>query len=512
MQRGSTMVEKFNELKKKYAVITLLKSLIAGAFFALFVVGVVLLGVKLGAARLAWYYYLIIGLGSFAGAFGLTFLLTRYTDKSLAKHLDEEYGLNEKVQTMVEFAGQDGDVLALQREDTERTLENLPKKKITFAKIWQYVVITVLGIAFFVSGIAVPSRYVAPEVDVDDKFVLNEWDEKALEQLIADVKSSDLEEKVSVPTIAALELLKDSLGGIKTNSEMREAVKNCATSIDEAVVLANSYRDVAEAVNEFSVLDKFKSALISASKSYEGDVAISSISQVKAEQKQSEGKIRTALAVFTDSFLAKVKAAESNVEIRDTVFEIVDPINDAMADEDLMNKLAEDDLYKAIYDFSESFTVVREEYYWRDDLKTIVSSSCTNFVSAAAKELVVQVYNRMMEDMIFNSLYDIFGVKVYPSDLTLSDSSDDGVNDGDNGSQGGGLGDNNVVYGGDDAVYDPTTGTYVPYGQVWNEYVAKLYERLNDEESGLSEEMKSYINNYIGILYGNFTDSSEGAD
>ncbi len=512
MQRGGTMVEKFKEMKKKYAVITLLKSMIAGVFFALFAVGVVLLGVKLGAARLAWYYYLIIGVGTFGAAFGVTFLLTRYTDKSLAKHLDEEFGLKEKVQTMVEFAGQDGEVLQLQREDAERTLENLPKEKITFAKIWKYVVITVLGIAFFVSGVVVPSRYVVPDVDVQDKFVLNEWDEKALEQLIADVKSSDLEEKVSVPTIAALELLKDTLGEIRTNSEMREAVKNCASFIDEAVVLANSYRDVAEAVNEFSELDKFKSALISASKSYEGDVGIETMTQVKAEQKQSEGKIRTALSVFTDSFLAKVKSAGSNVEIRDIVFEIVDPLNEAMADEELMEKLAEDDLYKAIYDFSESFEIVRKEYYWRDDLKTIVSSSCTNFVSAAAKELVVQVYNRMMEDMIFNSLYDIFGVKVYPSDLTLSDTSDDDVNDGDNGAQGGGLGDNNAVYGGEDAVYDPTTKTYVPYGQVWNEYVAKLYERLSDEESGLSEEMKSYINNYIGILYGNSTDSSEDAD
>lgn len=500
------MTENFKKLKNKYLKLALVKSAIVGVFSALFVVGVVLLGIKLSALRIAPYYYAIIGIGTCAIAFGVTFLLTRHSDKSLSKKLDSEYGLNEKVQTMVEYANQESDIINIQRADTEEKLANLPKKKISFAKIWQYVVVAVLGLSFFLPGIIIPSKYVAPVVP--DDYKLNEWDAKSLEQLISDVQGSDLEDEVKLPTITALEKLYNDLQTIKTNTDMRTAVRKCAESVDDAVISANSYRDIALAINPYEELDNLKLALVSAGECYKTDAKINSMSIVKERANSSEDNIRKVLMVFTNAFSEKVNNSLEAIDIKN----YVEPFNDALTESmvDLIETLSENGLFKALSDFSVPLGTVIEEYAWRDDLKSLVSNACTELVSSASKDLVRQVYNRIMDDFIFTRLNEIFGVSVYQDELDLPGVSDGDSNTGDDPSHGGGSGDEEVIYGGDGVVYDPNSAEHVQYGKVWNDYVAKLYERLNDEQSGLSEEMKSYIMEYIKILDGSSNGSEEG--
>lgn len=501
------MTETFLKLKKQYLTIALVKSLIVGVFCALFAVGTVMLGIKLGGTRLAWYFYLVIAVGTFALSFVGTFLLTRRSDKVLAKMFDTEYGLNEKVQTMVEFSADDGYIVKIQREDAEETLKNLPKRKVQFSKIWQYIFVVVLGLSFFLAGVIVPSSYVAPVAP--DEYVLNEWDLKSLEQLISEVKSSDLEERVMVPVVSALEVLKEELPEVRTNSAMRTAVRNTAKAIDEAIILANSYRDVIVAINAYSALKDFKSALINATASYKSDKKITSMNDVKTAQKVSEEEIRESLGAFTDAFVEKAKKQTEKVEIKNVVDAFVTPLNESMSTDEVIELLGEDDLYMALSDLSSALGVVVDEYMWREDLKTIVSKACTDFVTSVSEELVVQVYNCMMDDMIFYVLGQTFGVSLSQQDLELSGVGEDDSIGEDDGSHSGGMGDNETVYGGTDAVYDYKNSEHVPYGKIWNDYVGELYEKLG-EQSDLSEEMKAYIQKYIEILDG--SSSSENDD
>lgn len=501
------MTETFKKLKKKYLLIAIAKSAIVGVFSALFAVGAVMLGIKLGAAWIPSYAYVIIALGTLAMAFGITFLLTHHNDKSLSKHLDSEYGLKEKVQTMVEFSNQEGDMLQIQREDAEQRLQNLPKLKLSFAKIWQYVLVAVLGVTFILTGALVPSRYIPPTVSDGGDYVLSEWDSKVLDQLISEVKASDLAQEVMLPVSSALELLKEELANVKTNAAMRQAVSNCAKAVDEAIILANTYRDIALIINSYTELNDLKRALVNASSSYQTENEIISMSMVKDAQKTSEEKIRAALGVFTDGFSGKVKNLTEKVEIRDAVDNILEPLNESFADDEIIQKLADDGLFKALSDFSTAMGPVSSEYMWRDDLKSIVSNACSEFVSSASKAMVVQVYNRMMDDYIFNKLEEIFSVVLTQEELDLPGVSDGDIGSDENPSHGGGVGDATIGYGGDDAVYDHNSAEHVPYGDVWNDYVKKLYERINDEQSDLSEEMKAYILEYIKILDGSASDA-----
>lgn len=510
------MTETFKQLKKKYTTIAIIISVIVGVFCALFAVGAVMLGIKLGAERLAVYYYVIIGVGAFLIAGGVTFLFTRHTDKSLSKKLDSEYGLNEKVQTMVEFAGESGDMLALQRADADEKLKNLPKQKLTFAKIWQYVLVAVIGLSVFLSGLLVSSRYVAPEPPVNpDDYVLNEWDAKSLDQLIADVKASELKDEVMLPVVTALEVLKSKLPDVKTNKEMRDAVTNCAKTVETAIMYANTYRDVAIVLNSYrnQNIISLKIALINACASYKSDdIEINSMSTVKNLQKTSESKIRTALSAFTQTVVPGSGVLKA--EIYNTIIEFLDELNvfiNQDENEELTERIIECGLYGALLEYSENLGDVYDYEWWSESyLNGIVSEANAIFTASASKELVTQVYNHMINDMIFNRLEDIFDIVLTHEDWDLPDIPEDGDGDSkEDSSSGGGGSDGDSKFGSDAEVYDHVNNKNVPYGEIWSDYKSELLSRVQND-SDLSEEMKKYIEKYIEYLDGsNDTETGE---
>lgn len=504
----------FKKQKRKFMLTTIIASIIVGIFSALLVVGVTMLSIKLSANKLAWYFYLLIGVGTFLLSGGICFLLTMPTDKSVAKKLDDEYGLNERTQTMLEFKEQDNAMLRLQRADAENRLRNLPKKKLslsliksTFKKVWKYIVVAIVGLSFFLAGTIVPSRYTPP---YDDYFVYNDWDSSALEQLIEDIKNSQTEEKVRLPIVENLLLLNEELKSTSLKSEMREKVKTCASAIDKAVILANSYRVVAEALNDYSDLNKFKNALVNATNSYKNDYRITSLIEVDDRAKSAEEGIRLVLDSYMSDFETDLNSMTEVVTIRAKVIAFLDSFNasldeDRLTDKKLFDQLENDELYNAmaLYSSELGHDAIIYEYQFTtlSYAKELVKTADNNCVSNVAKLLSVQVYNRMIDEFVLNTLSDIFGVTVYPEDLVLSNTSDDGSSS-DSPSQGGAVGDEDVIYGGDDAIFDPDSNTHVQYGKVWNVYMAKLYERLNDPDYELSDEMRAYIMQYIKALTG----------
>lgn len=510
------MTETFRQLKKKHTIVAIILSAIVGVFCALFAVGAVMLGIKLGAQRLAVYYYVLIGVGAFLISGGITFLFTRRTNKSLSKKIDSEYGLDEKVQTMIEFAGESGDIIQIQRADADEKLKNLPNPKLTFAKIWQYVLVAVIGLSMFLSGILVPSRYVAPEPPAgSDDYVLNEWDAKALDQLITDVEASDLEEGVKFTVVTALEVLKDKLPNVKTNKAMREAVTACADAVETAIMYANTYRDVAIVLNSYEKLTSLKVALIRASTSYQSDdVIINSLSSVKALQNTSEQKIRTALTAFTNTIAPLTGATKE--EIYETVAEgFLDDLNMCMnpdENEELTDRVIESGLYSVLSEYSGNLNDVYD-YQWlfADTLTETINTANASFLSLMSRELVPEVYNHMINDMIFNRLSEIFGVVLSHADWELPDISTGEEDSGDDSSGSGGIGDAESEYGSDAIVYDPNytddNKKFVPYGNIWggeDGYATKLQNKITAD--GVSKEVAEYIRKYIAFLEGSGED------
>ena len=218
------MSETFKKLKKLFVRNTLIKSAVCGVSASLFVVGVILLSIKLAALYINAGYYVLIAVVVAAAVTAAIYFIMRPTDKSVAKTLDRDYNLGEKVQTMVACMAMEGSIYTLQREDAERRLGEVKIKKPAFADIWQYVLAGVLAFALFLTSVIVPSRYISPNADPD--YNMTKTQSVSLRQLINDVKNSGLKVNVSTPVVSSLEELYEKLEKATVVSSMKTAVKS----------------------------------------------------------------------------------------------------------------------------------------------------------------------------------------------------------------------------------------------------------------------------------------------
>ena len=63
----------------------------------------------------------------------------------------------------------------------------------------------------------------------------------------------------------------------------------------------------------------------------------------------------------------------------------------------------------------------------------------------------------------------------------------------------GGYGSGDMIYGSDDVIYYPDEERYVQYGEVINEYYAKITEKILAGE--ISEELAASLEKYFESLY-----------
>ena len=79
------------------------------------------------------------------------------TEKRAARYLDKRLGLNERVGTMVSFAGDGSDIAALQREDTERMLSE--NRSSLFPRcVWIALAVPALAVALALCAVLVPAK------------------------------------------------------------------------------------------------------------------------------------------------------------------------------------------------------------------------------------------------------------------------------------------------------------------------------------------------------------------
>lgn len=148
----------FLKVKKKFLLGAIAKSAICGISFGLLAVGILLLVIKTGGIPFNFVWYIVAGVGCALVCGVITFLFLKPGNRRVAKTVDEEYGLKEQVQTSLAFSRDSGDVVLMQRERAESAIGALPRRKIKFSKIWQYIVIIFVAVALAVAGILVPGK------------------------------------------------------------------------------------------------------------------------------------------------------------------------------------------------------------------------------------------------------------------------------------------------------------------------------------------------------------------
>lgn len=493
-KKASFNGEFFLKFKKRFNKIRIAKSLMIGVAFGLTLGGSWLMLSKLAIIPFDPISAVFEGVGVALIAGGLAFLLGGRSDKLLAEELDSRFGLEERVQTMIAYSDEAGEMANLQRQDAERAISEIPLKSYKFKGLWIYICAILLSAAVLAVGFMVKDMrdYVPPVEEIP--FELTELQEIGILELIDYIEDSKMEKEFSTPIADELRDLLSVLRTTDTQNEMRAALaksmavimdityksstatemlnalwntgnvyfRHFAKVLDTSVQSSSDWGDFAEKVA------KYKEVLL-------GEDSGKGAENLKAALEGMNGSLETLLLVSSVSQDDEIYLAIENL-FKDgkcglaLILQRVDQLSGADA--------------KLMLD--EAFDAHRDE---------IFSAISLNKANATAGEYVM---TRL------GSLFLVPVPEFERPEFVKNNASIDGGSDGgeekdpENSENPGGVGPG-ASYGSDDMVLDPITGNLVRYGDLIDRYNAIVYERL--EGDFYTEEQKAAIRKYFELLY-----------
>ncbi len=466
------MKNNFYKVKKKTRLTAIMLAAVIGIGVGLTASAAILLIFKLflGFFPSLYYYLGCAALG--VGVFAFIYFITMPSEKRLAKHLDEEYDMEEKMRTMLALESKDDAFSILQRENANEHLERTKVKFLHKKQIVSMVAAFAVSFATLLSALLVPVRVDAQEpekpLDEFDKI----WIITELNSIIKEVNGSLMTESLKEKVVLEIEGLVTFVEEHEYMSEMKE----------EAI------RVVIDTNSEFRKTNTAEGIGAQLTGSTNGALALLG----EGLTTLSGNTVRNAL----DALLSGVLADSTDRIVAATVS---DELSYAMRNADSSNPLTRimKNLSSAITSYADSGPVSLEDAF-------------SSAASQLSPEIMVQFLNKTIMQSTTSRLCALFGIIQSDLDGETDDpitieppkKEDEGSNedpddkdepDKDIGS--GGLGSGELIYGSNDMLYDYRTNTYVKFGDLLAEYRAKANEKVNDGK--FDEELEKLITSYF---------------
>ena len=458
----------FSKFKRKLWIGSILRPAVFGLSLGVVTLAVLWLLAKLTATEPNYIrYFMYGGCAALPGAL-LMLLILLPTQKRIARRVDSQLSLGEKTQTMLAFRKDTGPMAALQREDTDRILRETPKRRVKGVCTWLFILIPVIAALTLTGAALVPAKQPPePPPVIENNFAITPWQTQALKDLIEKVKTSDMEEEPKEATVKQLESLLIKLGSIKKEPAMKEAVISCIEAIHKAVSEHNTYDTLAQAM--------FKSP---------SDTV-----------QDLGGAVNSLKALLIGDWMKTTHTAVIAGDI--TTAELAAGIAQALTQSGVD---PENEVHMALLAFTVELASLNE---FDEDTLSTVFASAEETLNAA---LFIQATNEEVEDDTIYTLLSIFGIKASEVPEHVFNDPEDPRGEGDYDQEddldhinSGGLGSGEVIFGSNDTIYDPTTESYVTYGEVIKDYYARITELLVD--GNLSPELEDALNDYFAILF-----------
>lgn len=409
-------------------------------------------------------------------------LLCYPTEKRIARALDDRAALGEKVQTLVQFKNESSDMLEIQRQDTEELLATIPFKRMRDRHAWRRVILPLLAAVVTVTAVLLPVRTEssAPVGDVpgeEDVWQLTEWHITAVRALIEEVKASNMQQPGRESVVELLEKLLADLEYVTSKAVMKRTVMDCMVRVNAITDGINTYTLMARAMRDGG----------------------------NAKVKELADAIGTPSDPLIESKYQALKASLSSDGTSETIRQFAIAISVAI---ETVGAPAEDALYVSLAEYSEQLVTLSQQMNEMDE-REMASALSGVFDSAAERigaALQQQGINRQTTDRVLDGLMSIFGISwnELPDELKYSNdeeaaTKDEQYEEKEDELVGGGKGNGEVIYGSDDAVYDPKQEAHVKYGDVIDEYNGQKVTDM--QERPLTDEQKEFIDKYFADLY-----------
>ncbi len=474
------MGKEFKRLKKYNALCIALKATAIGLSTGLLTAGILLVVLKLLTTGSRAIFCVLggVALGLISGI--VSFFLMKMNDKKVAERLDEVHKLNERVQTMVEFKGEEGTILTLQREDTERRLKEISSVSVRKGAVVAYVVTLCLCVGVFVGGIIAPAKAAPTEPKAEIPFELTEWQKVALKELIVYVQNSSMKEEPKTETVAKLEELLSALESGVSERQMKLMVIDSITNIYVVTDKANSNDELGAAVAALSHEQAKPLAFI-----------IGSL---------NNGAFASQIEDFRIAFEDQAKLEKMIV--------LAEELNVAL--DGVLDFDETDPLYAAVKKMTAALNEVALNYpdhdaEWVKSKMGLLTNDMKIEVGAALEEqsITKDVCNHTVRELasIFKlSKDEIPADPDQPAASKPNESDDDEVNPG-------APGPAEMEFGSDDTVYDPNTGEFVPYGKIMNPYYSAMDEYIHSGK--VSKELGQFMSDYFQNLFAGLEEDKE---
>lgn len=416
-----------------------------------------------------------------------TYFILRKNDKRLARELDSEFGLKERLQTSLEYKDLNTPMAALLREDVKEKTSTLNKKQIRVKKLPLYIIsVVVSSLLSMVLVLFLPFNIIRPTEEPPAPFELTEMQEKQMEAIIARVEASNMKEpakgEVANEVRALLNVLKTTKIKDDADALISLSVKKIDTITKSTGTSYQLYELLLEADNAYTKEMGRLLTLLDWSKF-----------KIKREkirayfEHKEYGTEDADIAKITEDTALLVREAGS--ELRSALLKSGIDESDRLYGELLstatrMEKLASElengyINYRATVgttEYGAIFSLIEDDIYRALDEQNISYS-----VGFGASDEIRKMFGFSVPNREDN------GSEKKDDDADDSDEKEDKPTDG-----GGTSGSD--IYGSDDQIYDKNEG-YINYGEVLNTY----YQIMGSTE--YTDEQKVEIQKYFETLF-----------
>lgn len=469
------MGKNFKKFRSKARIYALLSSILYGIGVGVAVIALAMIFQKLSGTELDLVFY-FIGIGAALVVATSLYFILMPSNVRLARRLDKLYSLDERLSTMVEFDKTDGGFYQLQREDAEQKLGEKNIRSMKSTALLSSLLTLILSVVLAVGAFILPVKAAIEEpIDEFDK----QWILTSLDELIVMVQNSYMTDGMKDSTLKELNNLVDFVKESNLLSEMKKEAINTVVNINQALTKANTAVIIGEKFKQSS--DEKIVALGEELVNLTGNGTKKALAELADSLVNSNYNAIEYSASEIDSYLTS-----SGVVANDAVYVVFKSLVAEMRTGTM------DEIKEA---FDEAGKTISPDIVIQN-----VNVSTTNVVISTLCTLF-----GITQDDLKNEGVDIIIPERDPAEQTPDDGND--KDDPDQSLGSGGLGTGDVIYAGSDMVFDPRKNTYVPYGELLNEYFAKANEKITDGKA--SEDIADLAEDYFGSLFGSYSDNSK---
>lgn len=503
------MNSNFTRFKRRASGIRIAKAVLAGTAAGSVLGGIFLLLSKLSIIGAVPIASLPIGIGAFLVVGAAIYLALRATDKTLARRLDEEFSLNERVQTMIEHSAEDTDMLRLQREDTETVLSGIDVRSFKAKRIWIYIVAAILGVCILTTSLVMPNMRGLTDKD-DPPFTLTDMQRAGLNELISYVEGSVMEEEYKTAIADELRILISDLERVERMSGMRaELAETMAYILDITYESSTATEVLNELWDTGDTYIRYLAVALDTS-SWKtpdwGDYAEKLTEYIAVLLDDGSGDEENAAPLSEEAKRQRlVWILQESARKMDSAL-VASGVPEADELRAVLKRLvsADEHSFKGYSALADSITTLSYEAA-TESLQTnidLISEDIYDAISLNRNNAFVGEYTMTKLSTLFMvPLPEFERPNFVKNNESISDESGSGTGKDKEEGEGpsdGGIGEG-ATFGSKDLVLDPLTGNYVEYGTLIDKYYAVMTAKL--ESGSYTEKQKEMIKNYFALLY-----------